>query len=228
MDDRSSLDRLRGDLRRRGLPHEYVERVVGELDDHKADLEEEGRRQGLAPENAGASAADRLGPPSRLADAVVEHFRRRSFLGRHPILTFLVAPAVLTLLAWAVCDAVVAPLCFALGATVASPTTLGAINGLCRALRLACWFVPPAAITVVAGRLARTTGRGRAWQVLACVSVTVLGAFVRSELTVLPEGHGTWTIGVSPVPQLWALTVPLAAAALQSRLSRPLAAKARA
>jgi hypothetical protein len=54
---------------------------MDELTDHIADLKEE---------NMEADASSRLGDPEQVAEAAATAYRRRSFLGRHPMAAFLV------------------------------------------------------------------------------------------------------------------------------------------
>ncbi len=124
-----SRDELRNELTRRGLPPAYIERLLSELDDHYVDLLEErsstmsaarklqfeesnailqpspaGRGQvesdTAAPSSAMSSAQQRLGEPTHLALFAAEQYQARSFWGRHPIVTFLLAPLPLLILCW--------------------------------------------------------------------------------------------------------------------------------
>ncbi|MFH0901082.1 MAG: hypothetical protein V2A73_10670 [Pseudomonadota bacterium] len=75
------LSRVRERLAKHVLPPSYVQRFVEELTDHLEDLKEE---------NVEADAISRLGEPEQVANAAVAAYRRRSFLGRHPVAAFLV------------------------------------------------------------------------------------------------------------------------------------------
>ncbi len=81
MDDQPWLNRVRQRLAKHVLPPNYVERVVEELADHLDDLKEESTE---------ADAYSRLGSPEQVAEAAVVAYRRRNFLGRHPLAAFLV------------------------------------------------------------------------------------------------------------------------------------------
>src|SRR3712207_2350761 len=96
----ASLETLRHDLVRRGLPLDYVERVIEEMEDHLADLAHEAERAGPGSDAAGRPLAEHLGCPRRLAGLVVSQFRARSFCGRHPAIAFLLAPLPLVFLGW--------------------------------------------------------------------------------------------------------------------------------
>ena len=83
MDSQPWLDRVRERLARQLLPSSYVQRFMEELTDHFQDITEETMR-------ADESVLSRLGEPDQVANAAVTAYRRRSFLGRHPALKFLV------------------------------------------------------------------------------------------------------------------------------------------
>jgi hypothetical protein len=77
------LDDVQRRLAKRGLPPAYIQRFADELSDHIEDFKE----KNMSTE---ANAYSRLGKPEHVADAAVTEYRRRSFLGRHPMAAFLV------------------------------------------------------------------------------------------------------------------------------------------
>lgn len=81
------LEGLADELRSRGLPHRYVERYVGELSDHLNDIECE--EQVMSTE---ASIERKMGTPEQLTAAALTEYHRITFAGRHPWLTFVLAP----------------------------------------------------------------------------------------------------------------------------------------
>jgi hypothetical protein len=96
-----SLDLLTNQLLRQGLPRQYVRRVVQELVDHQQDIRAEGSRmQTSAGSSPPTGEADRLGDPQALVDAIVSTYRARTFWGRHPWLTFVIAPIPLVILSF--------------------------------------------------------------------------------------------------------------------------------
>jgi hypothetical protein len=109
MADHPSLDELRSELRRQGLPPTYIERLLAELDDHYEDLlEERSTSMGAARKLQTESNLDddlqaRLGEPTQLALFAAEQYHARSFWGRHPLLTFLFGPLPLLVLGWVIC-----------------------------------------------------------------------------------------------------------------------------
>lgn len=117
MEVQESLQILCNELRCRGLPRDYIERVGGELADHAADIAAELRdatelrdaaELGSAAELGNAAAtsstsllrATQLGDPLLLAHSITCEYQRRTFLGRHPWLTFAVLPVGAMLTAW--------------------------------------------------------------------------------------------------------------------------------
>ena len=100
-----SRDALRTELEQRGLPPAYIERLLGELDDHYNDLLEERSSSMGAARKLDFEADDlqkRLGEPTQLAIFAAEQYRARSFWGRHPIVTFVLGPLPLLLISWIV------------------------------------------------------------------------------------------------------------------------------
>ncbi len=81
MDSQPWLDSVRKRLARQSLPSAYVRRFMEELSDHFEDLKEE---------NMESDAVSRMGKPEQVGDNAVAAYRRRSFLGRHPVAAFLV------------------------------------------------------------------------------------------------------------------------------------------
>jgi hypothetical protein len=80
-------DRLHEELRKRGLPRAYAARLIEELSDHVTDLEQENPSM-----DAQMLVEEKLGSPESLAEAAASELTGRTFAGRHPMLTFLVAP----------------------------------------------------------------------------------------------------------------------------------------
>lgn len=86
---------VRHRLARHGLPAARIERVTGELAEHWEDLRGASLEEGASESEAAMQADKRLGDPNRLADEVIAGLRRRSWLGRHPIMGVCVAPLLL-------------------------------------------------------------------------------------------------------------------------------------
>lgn len=218
MDDRSSPDRLRGDLLRRGLPRSYVRRVVGELADHRADLLAEG----------GPEAPGRLGDPRGLADLVASQYRRRTFLGRHPwlsfavgVLTYVVAPiSLLVLGSWLGAEFLFA-LAIGLRGLVEGHLGFSAFALFCRVLCLASFHVPLAGVAILAGRRAYRTGQGRGWLAASCLVLVALTGICYPSLVVSPiPGQSRYMNRMDPDPRSWHLLPMLVPVALGLALAR--------
>lgn len=234
MDSQPWLDQLASELRRRGLPPAYIARYIAELNDHITDLIEERRcamsKDALRNETSGnqvaendaadwAQVAARIGEPATLAAAASAEFARRSFFGRHPIATFLVAPLPLAVLAWAATFAGMYA-CMSgaaavlewfgvdteLGDTVASWPTAAVV-----ATPLLVWLgvlAPPAALTALLCRLGRRSGLSWRWSLAGCLAVAIIAGMFQVVLEHpvtagegrLMFGFGFWS---SPPLQQW-------------------------
>ena len=91
------------------MPARYIERLLAEWDDHLADLEDErsiDMPKARTPKSNSEKSQraeiydfqQRIGDPAQLAAFAAKQYRNRSFLGRHPMLTFLVLPLPLIVL----------------------------------------------------------------------------------------------------------------------------------
>ncbi len=182
MDDRSSFKQLRDNLRRRRLPEIYIERVIGELNDHRADLLEEGERRGLDSRTAENSASDRLGPVEQLADSVISEYQARWFLGRHPVFAFLVAPALMTVLGWILFYGFGFATLINLYEARASLAPTASWAWIFRATERLSWVLPPVLVAYFAYRLAHCTARGWPWILAAHAVVAFLWASSHSQV----------------------------------------------
>ena len=99
MSNQRMLEPMAAELRRRGWTASEVARLIAELDDHIADLLTEQGGSMNAPV-ADERIAARLGRPEEIVAAAVANRRQSSIFGRHPILSFVVAPIPLALLTW--------------------------------------------------------------------------------------------------------------------------------
>ncbi len=83
---------LRRKLIGRGLPAGYVCRAVREIEEHRDDLREEAKVQGLEGEAADRYANEKLGDLRALAKTMCLTMRRSNWWGRHPFFTFCFLP----------------------------------------------------------------------------------------------------------------------------------------
>ena len=190
MERREPLKQLRATLLRRGLPHDYVSRAVQELADHHADLLE--ARHG-AESNSEQAAWQKLGDVEQLSNELVRKYRARSFAGRHPLFTFVVAPLPLVVVLWIAAFfgawTGLFGTAYLLGNTFDGPAEtdfLGATRPLPLWLVLAIHQVvlalPPALVAWWFCRFARRSGQGMRWAVVAAVLVTLLACSVYARI----------------------------------------------
>jgi hypothetical protein len=78
-------DQLREELARQGLPIAYIARLIEELSDHVADVASE-------DSSGDVDVNSRLGTPQRLAVVAKTEYQRRTFAGRHRLVTFTAGP----------------------------------------------------------------------------------------------------------------------------------------
>ena len=92
MASRQWRDQVIQELHRQGLPSAYVDRLVDELSDHATDLFMEDRDMDVQHGDAISSIEARMGSPKQLASVAKAEFRRRTFAGRYPAVTFIAGP----------------------------------------------------------------------------------------------------------------------------------------
>ncbi|MSM41424.1 MAG: hypothetical protein GJT30_17535 [Geobacter sp.] len=89
---RHDLDWLKTTLIRRGIPVRQACRLVGELADHVEDAENDLLLAGKSPREAALLAREKLGGMELLADEISTCFAKRTFWGKHPVLSFVLLP----------------------------------------------------------------------------------------------------------------------------------------
>jgi hypothetical protein len=193
-------DRLRQELRRQGLPSEYISRLVEELSDHATDLSMENSSM-----DAEQVADVRLGSPEQLATFAKSEFQRSTFAGRHPLWTFVAGPifaiiGTLTVVclvafgaAWLIDTAT--------GGSLSANDELGLPPsslemGIMRSFNTTVRFVPfvfSAWLFVRLGRRAEL----QTWSIGACGIIALAAIFFSSVLTpATAQAKATWMIGV--------------------------------
>src|SRR5690349_15442679 len=90
MESRQWREQLCHDLRRQRLPAAYIDRLVEELADHVVDSQQEHTSMDAQ------QLFSRMGSTEQLATVAGAEFRRRTFAGRHPVLTFVFGPLAVT------------------------------------------------------------------------------------------------------------------------------------
>jgi hypothetical protein len=79
-------------LLRQGVSRRHVARIVRELGEHRDDLEAEGRAAGQSPDAARSAACEKLGNINAPGGELVATRRRSYWCGRHPLISFVLAP----------------------------------------------------------------------------------------------------------------------------------------
>jgi hypothetical protein len=194
-----SRDALRAELERRGLPPAYVERLLGELDDHFTDLLEERSSSMGAARKLDFEADDlqsRLGEPTQLAIFAAEQYRARSFWGRHPFVTFVLGPfpllvGMLILFVSAVwiptyCIGTVGDWLGWMGAAAEDHLYLQAIVLACFSWGL--MVLPPVGATLVLCRIHRRNALPVRWPLVGCTLLAIIVTAI----------HVTWRLAIGP------------------------------
>ena len=189
---RPSQGTLRAELLRRGLPSAYIERLLGELDDHYLDLLEErnssmGAARKLSPESD--DAQQRLGEPTQLAIFAAETYHARSFWGRHPLVTYLLGPLPLLIGMWVLYLAAVWIPVYCVGTFLErmgwwSQVEFSAVASehlLAQAIALTSFtwgitVLPPLGAALALCRVYRRNALNWRWPVLGCALLSILVA----------------------------------------------------
>lgn len=95
---RDAFPELKDRLVESGVAARHIRRIISELDDHVEDLYMEARTDGLAREQAMASAIQRIGDQSRIADAIVADPAVRAWVYRYPRIARIYLPFAYVLL----------------------------------------------------------------------------------------------------------------------------------
>jgi hypothetical protein len=217
MDSRPWHERLQSDLRRQRLPAYYIDRLVEELAEHVTDLQKEKTSMDAH------EALHKLGTTEHLAAIARQEFRRRTFAGRHPVLTFVVGPIAfvpgifLSLLfgPFIVLSTIDILFGFLMGNELFRPVEES--STLCPVWVAKCFheffrFVPFAASAFAFGLWGRRCEMHR-WAMLACGIVAVMAGILVSQIKPFGEGSAEWIFGVAlklDFSQFLQVLVPLA------------------
>ncbi|HEX4415359.1 MAG TPA: hypothetical protein VH107_17125 [Lacipirellulaceae bacterium] len=233
MANRPSRDALLAELARRGLPPAYIERLLGELDDHYNDLLEERSSSMGAARKLDFEANDLqecLGEPTQLAIFAAEQFRARSFWGRHPIVTFVLGPVPFLLACWIA--TLLGITWIGMGLVYVTEHWFGFSQAnwgepkdhlWSQAIMMVAvsWFViviPPLSIAMLLCRTARRNAVDWRWPIAACTLLAIVAGFVMVSFHVaLAPNEGQFMVGFnfgSSVQWLFITYLPKFAAAM--------------
>jgi hypothetical protein len=220
MENEPLHDEFRSELVRRGLPRAYIERLLSELDDHYTDLLEErstsmGAARKLQTEigNDGSSNAEqRLGNPAQLALFAAERYHARSFWGRHPWITYLLAPLPLLATCWIAfgtafwafmwCICLVGVHVFGwTDDTFANPGDYIWLQA--GSIAFMCWYaivLPPLTAAWLLCRTYRRNALDWRWPIVGCILLAaVAGVFTTSYRIATEPNNGLFMIGFDVV-----------------------------
>jgi hypothetical protein len=96
------ISQLQHRLLELGCPKAQARRLVREVVDHRDDLRQAARSEGLSGENAERQVSERLGDPLTLADQQMAMLLRSSWLGRHYVMGFGLLPLLAVPVLWMV------------------------------------------------------------------------------------------------------------------------------
>jgi hypothetical protein len=210
---------LRRELRRQRLPDSYIARLLSELDDHYEDLLEErntsmGAARKLQTEiGSHNDLEERIGNPTQLAVFAGEQYHARSFWGRHPLVTYLLAPLPLLVTCWIFFGvafwAVTSAIAYTLSAigehffgwtdqTFANPGEYIWLQATMIAFM--CWYVivlPPLTAGWLLCRTYRRNALDWRWPILACALLAAVSGMFTTKYQIATEpNNGLFMIGL--------------------------------
>lgn len=214
---------LYAELVRRGLPADYARRTAEELDDHRADLLADLHAAGA--ENAEAIADEQLGETRKLAKRIASDYQRRSWFGRWPLTSFLLAPPLVLCAVWCACVLGI----FAISAVAhwldgpgmpAEYTTGRNIEtawGFYYFAVTAFSFLVPCVVAWWYSRFALTGAQSRAYLLIACLSFGLMNGLVYHQVWIVPNnadramnGFGVYFGDATAMAQFFSRPIQLA------------------
>ncbi len=162
-----------------------------------------------------------LGRPEVLVAAALANRRQASVFGRHPIVSFVVAPIPAAILSWIgflwVCFGVLKIVGWAFGDEYAiegravrdwPAVLIYAVNAMVLALR----FLPPAVVTVLLCWCANRAGMSWRWTLTASCLVALIASVLVVQATLPVEpGQGKFLLGLQWPVQQWINLIQLLA-----------------
>lgn len=197
------FETLRRDLVRQRLPAHAINRYLRELADH---AEDHATSTGAVQAESGLT--ELLGERHLLVEQATQEYRLATFSGRHPILTFVLAPIPVAFGAWMAYFLVVGLVFLGVGYLVYGPAVWHAFESMEYWSTLA-WITlmavimlgavaPPLATLLWYSRLARRCGRSWRWLVIPCLLLAWCAASYTWHMEVPEHLLIGWVIGESP------------------------------
>lgn len=219
------LEQLAQKLAEHDVPARCQQRLLEELRDHWSDITDEENRMSTELE----TTARRMGNPTLIAGVAAATYRRPGFLGRHPLLTFILGPLPVVILTAVLFALAIVAAAWVTGiaaeldnrepGTQISPAALTLLATFQHGIR----FVPFVVAALFFAWLGMRTGvRGR-WCLAACTLIgLVAGAFVVTLAVPTDGGPGSLSIGFGipfSVLQIVQMSLPLAIGILGAMLT---------
>ena len=192
-------DELCRRLVRAGVGRDHALRTVTELSGHVADLEQEERAGGKDEAGAREAACRRMGDPKKVVGQITQSYRRRFFMGRHPIVFFVVAPLLVSLLCKLL---ILMSMAFPIYAGWREPYTTW-LRIWSDSLSIVVNVTAPMVLVWAFLRAARRRSVGFGWRVVAVVGVAIACQAAWVHIWIEPEGpHGSFMLGHRGVNKL--------------------------
>lgn len=216
-----SIDGLRRRLLWNGLSAAYVMRATRELEEHREDLFDELREEGVVGTAAELKVAERMGSFDEMATRLSNTMRCSNWCGRHPIVTFCVLPVLSFIAGFMLVLAILAGVAEFAGWLETKPKlTPGQwawVTGFVHVLRWSLF----AAIPFWFCWLARSTFCGYRWGFATCLVFSAHGLLHHLKIVAPVTGNdGSLAWGYSTRPDWIGMSVPLVIFALFFILSK--------
>jgi hypothetical protein len=189
------LDDLHERLAKHALPQTYIRRFMEEVSDHFQDITEENM-------STEANVYSRLGEPAQVAKAAVTSYRRRSFIGRHPMAAFLVfavSPVVSLIILFLTSAVLIGLISFGLGITNNRLNQFDIFGSgvVILAYSFLTIVIPSIIACIIYCRLARRLNINRRCIIVSCMILAVFASSVSSWRRFdIPPGENCWYFGV--------------------------------
>lgn len=185
-------DLLLGRLIRAGMRRDHALRTVTEFSGHLTDLEQEERAGGKDEAGAREAACRRMGDPKEVVRQITRSYRRRFFIGRHPIVFFVIAPLFVSLLCKML---ILMAMAFPIYAGWREPF-VSWLRIWSDSLSIVVNVAAPMVLVWAFLRAARRRAVGFAWRFVAAIGVAVACQVAWVHIWIEPEGsHGRLMIG---------------------------------